>query len=183
MPPNDDTPKQQPPKSDTKTGLFKAEKVRAQDRADEALDQERGARDDLVVNLKELHANTIERMTAEHTATIERMTADKDKIGAQYKWLMRTFVVEQLLILVMFGVAVGVVQDGEVNVPGLGTVNVGTSETTEVGIEAAPKSKAKTKAVIEDTAAPVGGPAGGPAGENLPGDTDADEPGAAGSIP
>ncbi len=94
---------------------------RAEDCADVALDQERGARDELVQTLKD-----------ELASVKARSQAELDKERARSKWTLRIFMFENLLILVFLGVAVGVVQDGTVEVPLLGTVRVGPGNAATV---------------------------------------------------
>lgn len=129
-----ESPEQKP--RETKTGIIKAVADKAEDRADEALDQERGARDELVTILRE----EIAQLRADRDAAIARLTVDKDKLGAQLKWLIRAFVGENLLILIMFGVAVNVVKGAEISVPGYGTVNLGETDTPVAEAAARPSA-------------------------------------------
>ena len=105
----------------------------AVEQAGEALTEERGARDELVASLKEIHAVTI----AGKDEAIERSEL-------RYSRLMRFLIFENVMILIMFGVAVGVVQSGSLDVMGFGSVEVGSSPAE--GAAGSPTAPAPTPA-------------------------------------
>jgi hypothetical protein len=94
--------------------------VRQAERADEALDEERDARRELVDTIKDQFRSQIQ--------SLERQLADEK---SRSRNLMRVLTAEGALILMMFGVAAGVVQWGTVKIPGIGSVEVGPSGEAE----------------------------------------------------
>jgi len=93
---------------------------RTQARADNALENERDARDQSIQLLQDANTRTVSVLETQ-------LAAERSK----NKWMTRIFVAGFLLVLVMLGVSVGLIQTGTINFPGLGTVDVGKDAQPE----------------------------------------------------
>ena len=106
------TPEKPPARTGGNSGLYQAQITDIKADVSEERDERREAQGGRIEDLKD---------------RIKALEEDKDSLAAQLRWMTRMVYASFFILLIFLGVSVGVVSNGEVNVPLIGKVNVGTS--------------------------------------------------------